>query len=164
MERVTDWPGDGRFVRSRVLFGGSRGWWRADIISHAVRILPYEVGVVTGGAYGADQTAEACCRMEGRPVLVIRPDWAGYGKKAGLWRNAEMLANAQAVVLFWDGVSRGTLDMFRRTLAAGIPVKVIRPDGSEVQHNHGEHEGSMPGLWRFRDGGDRRSRGEAVGL
>jgi hypothetical protein len=42
-------------------------------------------------------------------------------------RNAEVVARADVVVAFWDGVSAGTQDAIRRARKEGIPIFVVSP-------------------------------------
>ena len=41
-------------------------------------------------------------------------------------RNREMLEAADAVVVFWDGVSKGTANMVEITQKAGLPLRIVR--------------------------------------
>jgi hypothetical protein len=53
-------------------------------------------------------------------------DWDKHGKAAGFIRNAEMAnAGANICFAFWDGRSRGTLDMITRATLVGIPVRIV---------------------------------------
>ena len=40
--------------------------------------------------------------------MILRPDYARYGRGAPLKRNEEMVRLADVVLVIWDGVSRGT--------------------------------------------------------
>lgn len=64
--------------------------------------------IISGGAYGADALAERFAREKGIPTLIFKPDWDKYGKSAGYKRNALIVNEADVVVAFWDGFSRGT--------------------------------------------------------
>ena len=53
-------------------------------------------------------------------------NWQLHGKAAGPRRNCEMASlGADLCLAFWDGKSRGTLDMITRATAAGIPVRIV---------------------------------------
>lgn len=64
--------------------------------------------IVSGGATGADTLAEMFAQKYNIPTSINRPDWAKYGKRAGYIRNKEIVDQADQVIAFWDGVSRGT--------------------------------------------------------
>lgn len=81
-----------------------------------------EVGVVCGTAKGADRLGEKYALSRGYKVKYYPPDWEKYGKSAGYIRNEEMAKNADALVAFWDGQSRGTKHMI--DLAAKYNLKV----------------------------------------
>lgn len=60
--------------------------------------------------------------MDGIPVAYFPADWGTYGKSAGPIRNNHMAEYAAALILVWDGTSRGSADMLRRAKAHGLKV------------------------------------------
>lgn len=85
--------------------------------------------IVSGGARGADLVGERIARMCHLPVKRYIPDWNGFGKRAGFVRNTDMADNADALLAFWDGVSRGTKHMIDTARKKGLIVKVVMYDG-----------------------------------
>ena len=65
--------------------------------------------IISGGAPGADFLAQEYARHNGLPILIFYPDWR-IGKSAGFVRNEKIVSNADIVIAFWDGKSKGTLD------------------------------------------------------
>ena len=63
--------------------------------------------VLSGAARGADLLGERWAEANGKLIKRFPALWELYGKKAGMIRNAQMIHEAQAVVVFWDGVSSG---------------------------------------------------------
>jgi hypothetical protein len=53
-------------------------------------------------------------------------DWDTFGKSAGYRRNEQMAEDADALVAFWDGESKGTAHMIDTMAAMDKPVRVIR--------------------------------------
>lgn len=53
-------------------------------------------------------------------------DWKGLGKSAGYKWNEQMAQNADALVAFWDGQSRGTKHMIDLACKYGLKVRVIK--------------------------------------
>ena len=76
--------------------------------------------VVTGGARGADATADKVCEMNGVQRVIVPANWAGRGIKAGMERNALMLKlfPVTLVIAFPGGV--GTAGMVRLARTQGI--------------------------------------------
>ena len=53
-------------------------------------------------------------------------DWDTYGKSAGYRRNQLMADNADALVAFWDGQSRGTGHMINLAKERNLKVRIVR--------------------------------------
>jgi hypothetical protein len=72
--------------------------------------------VLSGGARGADKLGEAWANKVGLPIEVRLAKWDELGKRAGYIRNREMARDADVVVVFWDGESKGTKHMIDAAL------------------------------------------------
>jgi hypothetical protein len=110
----------------RVLVCGSRNWQDLETIFRGLRDLgPIEV-VIEGEAPGADRLAAQAAHRLGITVLRFPADWDRYGKAAGPIRNQQMLDEGRPdlVLAYPLPDSRGTWDMVRRAVAAGIEVRV----------------------------------------
>lgn len=81
--------------------------------------------IVSGTARGADRVGEGIAREIGIPITRFPADWDEYGKSAGYIRNSEMADYADALLVFWDGKSRGTKHMIDLATKKGLEVKVI---------------------------------------
>lgn len=117
------------------------------------RLLVAGDEVVSGGAKGPDSWAVGAAEAAGFVCDVIRPDWDGLGRKAGMVRNGEIVARSEAVVAFWDGVSRGTLDTIGKAHFNKRPILVIGPSG-EFHRSNEVWERVMADHWgtpRWRD-------------
>lgn len=66
------------------------------------------VKIVSGGARGADKLGAQFATENNIPLVEFIPDWETFGKSAGYIRNRDIVKNADLVVAFWDGVSKGT--------------------------------------------------------
>jgi hypothetical protein len=102
----------------RVAIVGSRTWTDAAAIRRYIDKLPATATVVSGGAPGVDTMAENAARARGLRVQVFQANWKRYGRGAGMIRNSEIIANADIVLAFWDGQSRGTKDSIDKALTA----------------------------------------------
>jgi predicted Rossmann-fold nucleotide-binding protein len=80
--------------------------------------------VVSGGARGVDRDGEAWAEANGIPVRRFPPEWNRYGRGAGVVRNREMAAYADAVALFPG--KRGTESMCEEARKAGIVIYDFR--------------------------------------
>ena len=87
---------------------------------------PSDVEIVCGMAKGADSLGAKYACERGITVRTFPADWDKYGKQAGYMRNKEMADYADALIAFWDGKSKGTLDMIRRMKQSGKPCRIVR--------------------------------------
>lgn len=107
----------------KLIVAGGRDyiWSAADIerldALHAVNDVSE---VVSGGARGADAFGELWAKRRGVPVRVFPADWATYGRAAGMFRNRQMAAYADAVVLFPGG--KGTASMASEAKRLGLRI------------------------------------------
>jgi hypothetical protein len=81
--------------------------------------------VISGGARGADTLAIQFAEKHKIPLLEFKPDWAKYGKGAGLMRNTQIIDNADIVFAFPTATSKGTRDSIRKAKEKGKIVKII---------------------------------------
>lgn len=81
--------------------------------------------IISGGATGVDALAEEYADKHKISKLILRPKYNLYGKAAPLKRNEEMIAIADAILVIWDGQSRGTKYTVEHAKKAGKPINVI---------------------------------------
>lgn len=95
----------------------------------ATLMLPYvpkeTTEIISGGAKGVDQAAELIAKSLSLPFHAFLPDYSRYGKQAPLVRNREIIRNADEVLAFWDGASRGTMNCIAECIRCGKAVRVI---------------------------------------
>ncbi len=90
----------------KLLVAGSRSIKSFDLAAH----IPADTElIITGGACGVDAAAERFADEHRISKLVLRPQYSVYRRSAPLKRNEQMVDIADAVLVVWDGRSRGTL-------------------------------------------------------
>ena len=75
--------------------------------------------------YGADGLGERWAKEKGITVHAFPADWNTHGKYAGPIRNKVMAMEAEALIAFWDGKSKGTKNMIDTARKQGLEVYVI---------------------------------------
>jgi hypothetical protein len=112
----------------KVAIVGSRGYPNLKAVKEYVENLPPDTTVVSGGARDVDTVAAQTAVAKGFPTQIFKPDWQKYGKAAGYIRNVDIVAAADRVVAFWDGISKGTKHSIDLAVKTGKPLEIIKPN------------------------------------
>ena len=88
--------------------------------------VSHKIVIISGCARGADTLGLRYASENTFDVEEYPADWDKYGKKAGYMRNVEMAENADALIAFWDGKSKGTKHMIDISKERNLPIRVIR--------------------------------------
>ena len=83
------------------------------------------VRIVSGLAKGADTLGCRYAQEAEYPLEGFAAEWGKFGRAAGPIRNKLMAKNADALIAFWDGKSRGTAHMIDYANDMGLNVKVV---------------------------------------
>jgi predicted Rossmann fold nucleotide-binding protein DprA/Smf involved in DNA uptake len=92
---------------------------------------------ISGGAKGVDSWAEEAINRfsaefpnsDSIEKKIFLPNWDKYGKSAGYIRNKLIINEADFVLAFWDGKSKGTKHSIDLAIESGKPITVhIRPN------------------------------------
>lgn len=113
----------------KVIIAGSRDFINYDLLCSKLDIFFFNqtsIEVICGEARGADKLGKRYAKERGYNVISFPAEWDKYGKSAGYHRNQEMAENADALVAFWDGSSKGTANMIEIMKKKGKPVRVVR--------------------------------------
>jgi hypothetical protein len=126
---------------------GSRNWKDEMLIQH--KIFEYFYGnpiiydFISGGANGVDKIAEKWIdylndekyiiwrnpnaeylpRQKTKKIIFL-PDWDKYGKSAGYIRNKLIVEEADKIIAFWDGHSKGTKHTIDLAIEAKKPIDI----------------------------------------
>lgn len=117
---------------AKVAVVGSRGFDDYTALVEQLDALEIDM-IVSGGAAGADSLAERYAAEHGIPTRIHLPDWKRYGRSAGVQRNRLIVEDADIVLAFWDGVSKGTASTIRLAQKAGKRLIVVRTDTASDQ-------------------------------
>lgn len=103
---------------------GSRSFSCYDQVKKVLSGLAITL-IVSGGAIGADSLAEKFAEENNIPKKIFLPDWAKFGRGAGMVRNKDIVTAADMVVAFWDGKSKGTKNTIDTARKLGKKVEVV---------------------------------------
>lgn len=95
----------------RVIIAGSRTILEPKEVEKAVEQSPFYKKItiiLCGDARGVDFLGQLYGEYHGIPVEHYPAQWNQYGKSAGYRRNEQMAQNADALILVWDGQSKGS--------------------------------------------------------
>ena len=107
----------------KVIIAGSRDISRFRLISDAVKESGFKITeVISGAAREVDKTGEEWAVINKIPVRPFPAKWAIYGKVAGYIRNKEMALEADALILIWDGKSKGSASMLVEAKRADLQI------------------------------------------
>lgn len=107
----------------KIIVAGSRTIEDRDIVEAAIKESGFVITeIVSGGARGVDAIGESFAVDNFYPYKVFNADWDTHGKKAGILRNIEMAAYADALVAVRLGDSKGTTHMIEEAIRKGLKV------------------------------------------
>ena len=96
-------------------------------VENLEKYLPLGVTeIVSGGAKGIDTCAIDYAHQRGLKLTEFLPEYQKYGRGAPLRRNLEIITDADEVIAFWDGQSRGTKFVIEACQKRKIKISVYR--------------------------------------
>lgn len=114
----------------RVIIAGIRSFTNYELLKvnmgRLLQNINEEISIVCGTARGADRLGEKYAKENKFHVAYFPADWDKYGRAAVYIRNKEMAQNADALVAFWDGNSRGTKSMIDLAKEYNLAVRVLQ--------------------------------------
>lgn len=85
--------------------------------------------ILSGMARGADRLGVKWAHQQRRLRITLKKypaDWNKHGKSAGIIRNQQMAQEGDALIVFWDGRSKGTRHMIEAATREGLNVHIYR--------------------------------------
>jgi hypothetical protein len=110
---------------TKVIIAGSRHIRDYNLVVAAIKESGWKdqiTEVVSGGADGVDKLGERWAMDNLLYVRRFNANWKAYGNRAGPIRNLEMAKYANALILVWDGESKGSKSMKRHAENEGILI------------------------------------------
>lgn len=128
----------------RICVAGSRSFHDRKIFDDYLRVFLAWVGFdanyafISGDAWrGPDRMIIDWCKEHDQPCFKRPANWKKFGKGAGYRRNAEMRGELTHLLVFWDGESKGTEEMFMKTKEdypdAHVSVILVEPDAEWIE-------------------------------
>ena len=118
----------------RIIIAGGRNFNDYNLLKEKVDNIisdkrkTHQIYIVSGKARGADSLGEKYANENGLNIMEFPADWDKHGRSAGYKRNVEMAENADALIAFWDGESRGTKHMIDIAKEKNLLTRIIRYD------------------------------------
>lgn len=101
----------------------------SDLLRDAFKDLDISIDtpciVLSGHSGRMDVLGEQYAYENWFPIIEYSPKWKEYGKVAGPIRNQEMVNKADALILIWDGKSRGSLDVLTKARKKRLIIKEV---------------------------------------
>jgi hypothetical protein len=104
---------------------GSRTFDDYELVKETLSTFTISL-LVSGGAKGADSLGERYANENNITTLIFKPDWKKHGPAAGPIRNTDIVNNADTIIAFWNGESRGTKDSITKAEKLGKEVIIIK--------------------------------------
>ena len=106
----------------KLLIAGSRSITNYDISPH----IPEDIElIISGGANGIDMIAEQYADKHRISKLILRPQYNRYRRAAPLKRNDTMVDLCDRVLIFWDGVSKGSKHTIDYAKKQNKPIDIV---------------------------------------
>lgn len=91
---------------------GSRSFQDSTLLEQILSEDPFKsmdiTTIISGAAAGADTVARSYAKKKKLMLIEFPADWLNKGHYAGYLRNMDIIESADAVLAFYDGVSKGT--------------------------------------------------------
>lgn len=112
----------------KTIVAGSRTISSPQIVALAIEASGWQgkiTEVVCGMASGVDTSGMIWASEHGIDTMLFPADWRTFKKSAGPRRNLQMAEYADALLLVWDGESKGSWDMLRVAERKGLELFVV---------------------------------------
>ena len=113
-----------------LIIAGSRDITNTDYILDRIQhyLQNYKednITILSGNARGIDKIGELYAKNHNIKCNIYPADWTTFGKSAGYKRNITMSKNANSLLAFWNGQSKGTKHMIDIAKQNNLKVKIV---------------------------------------
>ena len=95
------------------------------IVSEHIKDIGVPNEIISGGAIGVDTMAEKYANENNIPIIVFKPDWNKYGKKAGILRNTDIIEASTHVLALPCKQSIGTYDSINKAKKLNKELTIV---------------------------------------
>lgn len=115
----------------KIIVAGGRNFNNYELLRDSLdrifqRLKKENIVIISGTAKGADSLGEQYSKERGYKLEKFPANWNRFQMAAGPIRNEQMAQVADALVLFWNGKSRGSADMLERAKKHSLKVRVVK--------------------------------------
>jgi hypothetical protein len=107
----------------KTIIAGTRTIDDYDMVRKYIAKSGFDISIVLcGEAKGVDSMGKLWAKENQIPVWSFPADWAHFGKFAGIERNNRMADAGDALILIWDGESKGSKNMRYNAIQCGLMI------------------------------------------
>lgn len=114
----------------KIVVAGSRDFKNYNVAKEYIDFCISEIRrtntliFMSGSCKGADFLGEMYAKENGFEIKKYPAEWQKYGKAAGPIRNEKMAKDADYIICFWNGQSKGTMSMIEYAEKYNKPIKI----------------------------------------
>lgn len=115
-------------MKFKVIIAGGRNFDNYELLVNKSTFFLQDkenIEIISGTANGADNLGENYAKLMGYGVKRFPANWTLFGKSAGYRRNKEMAEYADALIVFWDGKSKGSKHMIDLAKKMNLKIRII---------------------------------------
>ncbi|MBE7037081.1 MAG: DUF2493 domain-containing protein [Ruminococcaceae bacterium] len=114
----------------KIVIGGCRDFddyefFKVKVDAYLETVRDKDITILSGHCSGVDQMAERYAKERHLKLLIFPAEWNLYGRSAGPIRNEKMVQQAETVIAFWNGKSRGTKSLIHLATQYGRNLEVV---------------------------------------
>lgn len=110
----------------KTIIAGTRTIEDYELVKKRINESGFNITIVVSGVCrGIDKLGQRWAEENNIPIKKFPADWKQFSKRAGPIRNKAMAEYADALILIWDGFSRGSKNMLEHAKKNDLQVYEI---------------------------------------